>query len=98
MQAAEQPDQQDDRNWNTDQPEKKSASHVILQKVFLGRSHNPFRSALGPEPTRAPSSDGQPARRCRVPRCACFAAVSASASGEMAGAFNTAPSGAKCEP
>ena len=51
MQAAEQPDQQDDRNWNTDQPEKKSASHVILQKVFLGRSHNPFRSALVPEAT-----------------------------------------------
>jgi hypothetical protein len=49
MQAAEQPDQQNDRNWNADQPEKKSASHVILQKVFSGCSHNPSRSALVPE-------------------------------------------------
>jgi hypothetical protein len=34
IQPAEQPDEQDDRQGNADEPEKETASHVILQKMF----------------------------------------------------------------
>src|SRR5262245_50308836 len=40
-QPAEQPDQQDDRNRDSDQPKQQAAAHVILQRVLLTRQRAP---------------------------------------------------------